>query len=88
MPLTVENNLPLINILFVSTQNHSEIIFASQIDSCAAMNVGNLKIHQWVITKHPEMVSRYIQCNDEKPFDTIALNCAVEGCENIKDAYG
>ena len=43
MPLTVDNNLPSIIICFGSTQNHSEIGFASHIDSCAAMNVGNLK---------------------------------------------
>ena len=63
---TIDNNLPSINIHFGSTHNHSEISFASHIDSCAAMNVGNLKIHQWFITSHSDKLSHYIQYNDEK----------------------
>ena len=53
MPLIVDNNRSSIIIRFGSTQNHSEIILESHIDSCAAMDVGNLKINQWVITTHP-----------------------------------
>ena len=53
MPLTVNNKLQSINICFGSSDNHSEISFASHIDSCAAMDVGNIRIHQWVITTHP-----------------------------------
>ena len=64
MPLTIKNNLPSNNIHFGGTQNHSEISFASHIASCAAMNIGNLKICQWVITTHPEIVFRYIQYDD------------------------
>ena len=53
IPLTDYNNLQLINIRFESTHNHPEISFASQINSCTAMNVGNLIIHQWVIITQP-----------------------------------
>ena len=53
MPLTADNDLPSINIRFGSTHNHSEISFVSHIDYCATMNVGDLKIHQLVITTHP-----------------------------------
>ena len=53
MSLTIDNNLPLININLGSTQNHPEISFTSHIYSCVAMNVGNIKIHLSVITKHP-----------------------------------
>ena len=60
IPLTIYKNLPLINIRYGSTQNHSEISFASHIDSCASMNVGNLKIHQCVITINPKIVPHYI----------------------------
>ena len=52
------------------------------------MNVGNLKIHQCFITTHPEIFSRYIQYDDENPFDTIQINYAVEDYENMKDTYG
>ena len=53
MLLAVEKKTLSINICFGSTQNHSEISFASHIDSCAAMNVVNILIHQWIITAHP-----------------------------------
>ena len=88
MPLAIDNNFPSINSRFESTQNHSEISFVSHIDSCAAMNVVNLKIHQWVITIHPEIVSCYIQYDNEIPFDLIQLNFAVEDYEYMKDTYG
>ena len=39
MPLAIDKNLPSINIRFGSTQNRSEIIFTSHIDSCTAMNI-------------------------------------------------
>ena len=52
------------------------------------MDVVNLKIYQWVITTHPKVVSRYIQCDDEKHFDPIKLNSAVEYYENMKDTHG
>ena len=88
MPLTINNKLPSINIRFRSSKNHSEISFASHIDSCAAMDVGNIRIHQWVITTHPYTFSCYIKYNDEKTFDNIALNCAVDNLQNMKDSYG
>ena len=88
MPLTINNKLPSINIRFRSSKNHSEISFASHIDSCAAMDVGNIRIHQWVITTHPKIVSHYIQYNYENPFDTIQLNYAVEDYEKMKYTYG
>ena len=88
MTLTIDNNLLSINICFGSTPNHSEIIFASHIDSCTAINVVNIKIHQWVITKHLEIVSCYIQYEKENPFDPIQLNCVVEDSDDMKDTYG
>ena len=50
MPLTANNKLQSIHIRFGSSDNHSQISFASHIDSCAAMDLGNIRIHQWVIT--------------------------------------
>ena len=51
------------------------------------MNVGNLKIQQWIITKGPEIVSHYIQYYNKNPFDPIQLNCAVEAYENMQYTY-
>ena len=52
------------------------------------MNVGNIRIHKWVITTHPEIVSRYSQYNKENPFDIIELNYEVEDYKEMKDTYG
>ena len=88
MPLTVHNNIPLINIYFGCIQNYSDISFALNIDSCSAMNVRNLKIHQWVITTHPEIFSSFIQYKKENLFDPITLNCEVEDYKKIKVTCG
>ena len=88
MPLAIDNNLPSNNIRFGSTYNYSEISFVLCIDSCAAINVVNIKIHQWVITTHPKIVSHYIQYKDENPFEPIQLNFAVEDYKKMKDTYG
>ena len=61
---------------------------SSHIEYCDAMNVGNLRIHLWVITTHQEIVSHYIQYNDKKPFEPIELNYEVEDYETMKDTYG
>ena len=42
------------------------------------MNVGNNKIHQWVIATYPEKVSHYIQYDNKNIFDPITLNCEIE----------
>ena len=52
------------------------------------MNVVNLKIYQWVVTTHLEIVFHYIQYGKENPFEPILLNCAVEDYKNMKDNYG
>ena len=41
------------------------------------MNIGNIALHQWIITNKPEIFHRYIQLDDERPFDPIILNCAI-----------
>ena len=51
--LTIDNNLSSINICSESTQNHTKFYLASHIDSCATMNVVNIRIHQWLVTTHP-----------------------------------
>ena len=51
------------------------------------MNVGYIKTHQWVITTHQEILSRDIQYDNEKPFETIQVNCAVEDDENMEYTY-
>ena len=55
----------------------NESTFCTRVDSCAGMNVGNIILHQWSITTNPDSVERCIQFDDDDPFDSICLNCAL-----------
>jgi len=87
MPLGLDNGLPAIEAKF-GTCEENEIVFRCHIDTCAAMNTGNLAIHQWIITNYPEIVSEYIQYDDAHPFDPIQLQCAVKDLEKAKQDHG
>ena len=63
MPLDVDNVLPGIEIWF-GTDPANEISFIHHMDTCAAMNTGNLLVHKWLMTQNPELVAEYIQFND------------------------
>ena len=77
MPLDLDNGLPGI-LLRLGITAASEICFLCHVDSCAAMNTGNLLLHQYIITQHPSIVAEYIQYDDKDPFDPIKLQCAVD----------
>ena len=49
----------------------NEATFFTNVDYCSVTNVGNIRLHQWIITTNPDIVDSYIQFNDEKPFDPI-----------------
>ena len=42
-------------MIFV-TSDTNEVTFFTHVNSCAGMNVGNLKIHQWIINTNPDIV--------------------------------
>ena len=42
------------------------------------MNIGNLEIHQWIITKFPEIFAEYIEYNDTNPFQPLKLKVAIQ----------
>ena len=76
IPLAVNNKLPAIAIRFGSN-NDDEVQFLCHIDSCAGMNTGNLLLHQWIITNHPDIVESYEEYNDAKPFVPLRLDVAI-----------
>ena len=86
MPLDLDNGLPAIEFRFGNCID-DEICFLCHIDTCAAMNTGNLLVHQWIMTKHPYIVSSYEQFDDENPFDPLSLSCAVT-MDEISATYG
>ena len=73
MPLDLDNGLPGIAIRFTN-----DIFFLNHVDTCAAMNTGNLLVHQWIISNHPSIVAEYCQFDDSNPFEPISLKCAIE----------
>ena len=81
MPLDIKKGLTTIHIRFV-TSDTNEATFFTHVDSCAGMNVGNLKLHQWIITTNPYIVEIYIQFDDENPVDPICSNCALDQEKN------
>ena len=83
MPLALDNGLPAAVLRF-GTSVEDEIPFSCHLDSCAAMNTGNLHLHQWIITQHPHLVESYEQYDDEHPFRPITLDCAVPQSEAEK----
>ena len=87
MPLDIENDLPVINVLFVK-YNHNEISFLCYIDTCAVMYTVNLPLQQWVITKYPNLVAEYILYDDSTPFDQIKISYAVPDYNMIESQYG
>ena len=82
-PLPLNNDLPAAVIRF-GTLDENKIAFTCHLDSCAAMNTGNLHLHQWIMTQHPYIVDQYEQFDDEHPFRPITLDCVVPQSEAEK----
>ena len=72
MPLETDSRLPAI-VFRLGTCDESEVPVTFNLDTCAGMNVGNLLVHQYLITKFPDCVHSYEEYNDENPFNPIAL---------------
>ena len=77
MSLDPDNGLPAIHMI-IGTSDTNEAKLCNHVNSCAGMNVGNIKIHQWIITTNPEILESYIQFDEENRFDTIRLNFALD----------
>ena len=84
MPLDLDNGLPGILVRFGNTDSN-ELSFICLVDTCAAMNTGNLLVHQWIMTQYPELVAEYIQYDDENPFQPLKLECAVKDLAKADD---
>ena len=69
MPLDADNALPVIELWF-GKESPSEVGLIFHLDTCVAMNTGNLHVYQWLMTTRPYLVAEYIQYDDCKPFQT------------------
>ena len=59
MPLDVDNGLLVVELWFGSNDDN-EVGFMCHLDTCAAIDTGNLRVHQWLMTKHPDIVTEYL----------------------------
>ena len=80
MPLAVDNNLPSISLRF-GTNDDDEINFRYHLDSCAAMNTGNMLLHMWLMTKYPQAVVSFERCDDPNAFVPLALDTAIPSAD-------
>ena len=87
MPLKLDNGLPGV-VLRLGKDNEQSPSFLCHVDSCAAMNTGNLLLHQYIITHYPDTVAEYIQYDDKEPFEPIRLECAVQDAAKIESEHG
>ena len=87
MPLDVDNGFPGIEVCFgISSEN--EFGYMCHIDTCAAMNTGDLLVHQWLMTTHLHLVAEFIQYNHRKPFQPLQLHCTVEDLVKTESTHG
>ena len=87
MPLELDNGLPGI-VLRLGKADEQNASFLCHVDSCAAMNTGNLLLHQYIITHFPDTVAEYIQYDDKEPFEPIRLECAVQDVAKVENEHG
>ena len=87
MPLDVDNGLPGIELWFGNNADN-EMGFLCHMDTCAAMNTGNLAVHQWLMSTHPHLVAEYIQFDDITPFEPLRLHCAVADLAKTESMHG
>ena len=76
VPLELDNSLTTIPFLF-RTSDADEVTFFTHADSCAAINIGNIALQQWIITTKPDIVHNYIQFDEKYLFYPIIFNCAL-----------
>lgn len=87
MFIDIDNGLPAISMRFGNT-DEGEVNFKVSIDSCAGLNIGNLKVHQWVATTYPQIIKDWVEFDDREKFEPLALNCALKDLKNTESNVG
>jgi hypothetical protein len=83
-PIMTNNNLPFIKLPL--SKDDTRTFIRAHVDTCAALSVGNLLVHQYLIHHSPEMVQEYIQFDDPSSFEPIRLSVATKS-ENAVDLH-
>ncbi len=84
MPLECDSNLPAI-LMRLGQCDESEVQVSFNLDTCAGMNTGNLRIHQYLITTFPTCVHSYEEYNDSNPFSPISLEGVTTDSSSSED---
>ena len=87
MPLDVKNGLPGFELWF-GTNPSNKCCFIFHLNTCVAMNTGNLTVHKWLMTTYLELVAEYIQFDNQHPFEPLQLHCAVEDLAVMESIHG
>ena len=61
MPIKINNSLPFV-CLHLGNPEDDENRMRMLVDTGAAMNTGDLKYYQWVMSQCPDIVDEYQQC--------------------------
>ncbi|GFH59514.1 predicted protein [Chaetoceros tenuissimus] len=73
-PIVTNNDLLFINLPLLNREKVLRI--KAHMDSCAALSVGSLKVHQYIMQTHPDVVHEYIQFDNPASFEPICLSVA------------
>lgn len=87
MPLAVHNGLPACQLELGWKRDECGIL--ALVDTGAAVNVGNLFYHQFLMSQIPEAVESYEEFDGSNPFDPLKLGGAIKNPEDYdKDKHG
>ena len=82
MPLDIYSGLLFI-LIQVGKGNSAEyyletIKFLSHVENFAAMNTGNMILHQYIITKYTYLIVKYVKYSDSDPFKPLQIQVGIE----------
>ena len=88
IPLDLDNVLTCDVLQIGKTNNGDTISFLAHVDTCAATNTGKILLHKYIMTKHPSIVTEFIQYDDADPFDPIIFQCAITYLVKVENDHG
>ena len=77
MPIPINYSLPSV-CLHLGTVEDEDNKIHMLLDTGAAMNLGSITYHLWVMSQCPEMVGEFIQCGDGTGYDVVQLLAALD----------
>lgn len=80
-PIITNNDLPFIKLPLLNGDKVLRI--KAHTDSCAALSVGSLTVHQYIMQMHPNAVHEYIQFDDPASFEPIRLSVATTSAKPV-----